>query len=198
MRERRTRPTSLSCRHWQPPHEFAVAVWVVSPVGLRPPCATTQTATRYVINRQKIHLSEAKRCSDQADHLCLFPVLGATGSAAERSALFVGFTATTTESDFSGPCIISPIEFGDVGRHDSVQFAEQFRNSRYIRRGTPPDAVYIFKHALVQDAAYDWLLKSRRQALHAKIARVIEQHLPNIRTIEPEGAGTSAHGSGSY
>src|SRR4029077_8557314 len=35
-----------------------------------------------------------------------------------------------------------------------------------FRRGPPPDAVYTFKHALVQDAAYDSLLKSRRQELH--------------------------------
>ena len=39
-----------------------------------------------------------------------------------------------------------------------------------FRRGTPPDAIYSFKHALVQDAAYDSLLKSRRQELHGKIA----------------------------
>jgi class 3 adenylate cyclase/tetratricopeptide (TPR) repeat protein len=55
-----------------------------------------------------------------------------------------------------------------------------------FRRGTPPDAVYTFKHALVQDAAYDSLLKSRRQELHAKIARVIEQRFPNVKTTEPE------------
>ena len=52
-----------------------------------------------------------------------------------------------------------------------------------FRRGTPPDAVYTFKHALVQDAAYDSLLKSRRQELHAKIARVIEQRFPSTPTI---------------
>ncbi|MFL5281051.1 MAG: AAA family ATPase [Rhodopila sp.] len=55
-----------------------------------------------------------------------------------------------------------------------------------FRRGTPPDAVYSFKHALVQDAAYDSLLKRRRQELHAKIARVIEQRFPNLPTSEPE------------
>jgi hypothetical protein len=55
-----------------------------------------------------------------------------------------------------------------------------------FRRGTPPDAVYTFKHALVQDAAYDSLLKSRRQELHVKIARVIEARFPNIKTTEPE------------
>jgi class 3 adenylate cyclase len=55
-----------------------------------------------------------------------------------------------------------------------------------FRRGTPPDAVYSFKHALVQDAAYDSLLKSRRQDLHAKIARSIEARFPNIKITEPE------------
>src|ERR1700734_2344800 len=49
-----------------------------------------------------------------------------------------------------------------------------------FRRGTPPDAVYTFKHALVQDAAYDSLLKSRRQELHGKIARAIEAQSPTI------------------
>ena len=55
-----------------------------------------------------------------------------------------------------------------------------------FRRGTPPDALYSFKHALVQDAAYDSLLKSRRKELHEKIARVIEQRFPNIEATEPE------------
>jgi tetratricopeptide (TPR) repeat protein len=55
-----------------------------------------------------------------------------------------------------------------------------------FRRGTPPDAVYSFKHALVQDAAYDSLLKRRRQELHAKIARVIDERFPNIKATEPE------------
>jgi class 3 adenylate cyclase/tetratricopeptide (TPR) repeat protein len=55
-----------------------------------------------------------------------------------------------------------------------------------FRRGAPPDAIYTFKHALVQDAAYDSLLKSRRQELHGKIARVIEARFPHIKTTEPE------------
>ena len=55
-----------------------------------------------------------------------------------------------------------------------------------FRRGAPPDAVYTFRHALVQDAAYDSLLKRRRQELHAKIARVIDQDFAHIRLAEPE------------
>ena len=52
-----------------------------------------------------------------------------------------------------------------------------------FRRGTPPEATYAFKHALVQDAAYDSLLKSRRQTLHAKIAQALER---NVTDTTPE------------
>jgi len=55
-----------------------------------------------------------------------------------------------------------------------------------FRRGTPPEASYTFKHALVQDAAYDSLLKTRRQELHRKIARVIEDRSRDVKTNEPE------------
>ena len=55
-----------------------------------------------------------------------------------------------------------------------------------FRRGTPPDAIYTFKHALVQDAAYDSLLKSRRRSLHATIARVLEARFPETKDTEPE------------
>jgi len=55
-----------------------------------------------------------------------------------------------------------------------------------FRRGTSTRASYVFKHALVQDAAYDSLLKSRRQELHARIAKVIEERFPEIAQSEPE------------
>lgn len=64
---------------------------------------------------------------------------------------------------------------------------DRFTASELVfRRGTPPDAVYIFKHALVQDAAYDSLLKSKRQSLHAQIASAIRQHFPSKADTEPE------------
>ena len=53
------------------------------------------------------------------------------------------------------------------------------------RRGTPPDAEYTFKHALVQDAAYSTLLRSRRQQLHARIAATFEDRFPEIVTVQP-------------
>ena len=54
-----------------------------------------------------------------------------------------------------------------------------------FRRGTPPDAEYTFKHALVQDAAYSTLLRSRRQQLHARIAATLESRFPEIVAAEP-------------
>ena len=53
-------------------------------------------------------------------------------------------------------------------------------------RGTPPEASYIFKHALVQDAAYGTLLRSRRQQLHARIAEELEKHFPEFVDTQPE------------
>jgi tetratricopeptide (TPR) repeat protein len=53
-------------------------------------------------------------------------------------------------------------------------------------RGTPPKATYTFKHALVQDAAGATLLRSRRQQLHARIARALEEHFPEAAASTPE------------
>ena len=55
-----------------------------------------------------------------------------------------------------------------------------------FQRGTPPDAVYTFKHALVQDAAHGSLLRSTRQQLHAQIAEALETHSPELMDSQPE------------
>ena len=55
-----------------------------------------------------------------------------------------------------------------------------------FRRGDPPEAIYSFKHALVQDAAYENLLKSRRQVLHQRIAQALEKEFPETAKTEPE------------
>jgi predicted ATPase len=55
-----------------------------------------------------------------------------------------------------------------------------------FRRGTPPDAEYTFKHALVQDAAYGTLLRSRRRELHGRIAATLEGRFPEIVETQPE------------
>ena len=53
-------------------------------------------------------------------------------------------------------------------------------------QGIAPSATYQFKHALIRDAAYEALLKSRRKELHLRAARAIEKHFPVIREAQPE------------
>jgi predicted ATPase len=55
-----------------------------------------------------------------------------------------------------------------------------------FRRGLPPAATYVFKHALVRDAAYESLLKRRRQELHARIATSIEERFSQLLEAQPE------------
>ena len=53
-------------------------------------------------------------------------------------------------------------------------------------RGVAPHASYLFKHALVQDAAYSTLLRGRRQELHARVAAALEQHFADLVDRQPE------------
>jgi class 3 adenylate cyclase/tetratricopeptide (TPR) repeat protein len=59
-----------------------------------------------------------------------------------------------------------------------------------FRRGWPPNEVYVFKHALVQDATYESLLKEKRRALHARVADVLLTTFSQLVEAEPE---TVAH-----
>ena len=55
-----------------------------------------------------------------------------------------------------------------------------------FRQGVPPQATYLFKHALVQDAAYGTLLREPRRALHARIAKTLEGQFAEIAENQPE------------
>jgi class 3 adenylate cyclase/Flp pilus assembly protein TadD len=55
-----------------------------------------------------------------------------------------------------------------------------------FQRGTPPETVYSFKHALVRDAAHGSLLRGPRQALHRRIAEALEQRSPDLVETQPE------------
>jgi predicted ATPase len=58
--------------------------------------------------------------------------------------------------------------------------------SLLFRQGVPPHATYLFKHALVQDAAYGTLLREPRRALHARIAETLESQFTEIAENQPE------------
>jgi predicted ATPase len=74
-----------------------------------------------------------------------------------------------------------------VGRDDLKGALAQLEHAEIVfRRGEPPEAIYSFKHALVRDAAYESLLKSRLQVLHARIAETLRNKFPAIADTEPE------------
>jgi predicted ATPase len=54
------------------------------------------------------------------------------------------------------------------------------------QRGVPPQATYLFKHALIQDAAYQSLLRSTHQQHHQRIAQVVEERFPELCETQPE------------
>ena len=54
-------------------------------------------------------------------------------------------------------------------------------------QGLPPGSDYRFKHALIQDAAYENLLKSRRQVLHRRVAEILRDRFADTTAAEPEG-----------
>jgi predicted ATPase len=54
------------------------------------------------------------------------------------------------------------------------------------QRGLPPQSTYVFKHALIQDAAYESLLRSTRQQYHRRIAQVLEARFPETVETQPE------------
>lgn len=66
-----------------------------------------------------------------------------------------------------------------------------------FRRGVPPEAVYTFKHALVQEAAYDSLLKSRRAQLHALLVDALEMTFPDQVANQPEAIARHATAAGA-
>jgi tetratricopeptide (TPR) repeat protein len=86
-------------------------------------------------------------------------------------------------------------EFGyallrDLGSlaEDELQgaLAQLVASELVFQRGAPPDAVYTFKHTLVQDAAHGSLLRNDRQQLHAQIAEALETQSPELTDAQPE------------
>ena len=64
--------------------------------------------------------------------------------------------------------------------------AQLIESGLLLRQGVPPDATYVFKHALVLDSAYSTLLRQPRRTLHAHIAETFEDQFPEVAEIQPE------------
>jgi class 3 adenylate cyclase len=77
---------------------------------------------------------------------------------------------------------VCPVSEGEL----ETALARLVASELVSQRGAPPDAVYRFKHVLVQDAAHDSLLRSSRQQLHAQIAKALEIQSPELMETQPE------------
>ena len=96
----------------------------------------------------------------------------------------VAQTAAAIGREFSHELLSGVSGASDEGLEDALaQLAEA---ELVFRRGTPPQAIYTFKHALVRDAAYESLLKSKRRELHGRIAQTLEHSFPERAEAEPE------------
>jgi predicted ATPase len=67
-----------------------------------------------------------------------------------------------------------------------------------FRQGLPPHATYLFRHALIQDAAYGTLLREPRRALHARIASALESQFADIAESQPELLARHCTEAGPY
>jgi class 3 adenylate cyclase/predicted ATPase len=67
-----------------------------------------------------------------------------------------------------------------------AQLDSVIRAGLLFRQGAPPNAIYLFKHALVQDAAYGLLLREPRRDLHARIAETLESRFSEMAENKPE------------
>jgi class 3 adenylate cyclase len=96
----------------------------------------------------------------------------------------VAQTAAVIGREFSHQLLAAVAALDEAKLQDALR---QLTDAELVfRRGTPPEASYSFKHALVQDAAYQSLLRSSRRQLHARIAQALEEHFPGVAETQPE------------
>jgi len=100
------------------------------------------------------------------------------------SAKEVAQVAAVLGSQFDYPLIRAVAGHGDAALTESL---ERLAEADLINvQGMPPESSYRFKHALMQDAAYETMLKSRRRELHSVVARVLSDEFKHIAEAQPE------------
>jgi TOMM system kinase/cyclase fusion protein len=101
------------------------------------------------------------------------------GSAKELAQL-----AATLGREFSHELLVEVAPWDETWLHREL--TRLVDAELLYRRGLPPRARYVFKHGLIQDAAYESLLRSHRQEFHQRIAEVLERKFPQIADSQPE------------
>ena len=112
-------------------------------------------------------------------HASLMARLDRLGSAAKD----VAQTGAAIGREFGYGLMASVTDLSGAATKRGPRSADESRP--VVSPWQPPQASYIFKHALVQDAAYGTMLRSRRQLLHARIARTLEDRFPEITLAQP-------------
>jgi predicted ATPase len=112
-------------------------------------------------------------------HASLMARLDRLGPAAKEIAQ----TGAAIGREFGHGLLTSTIDLPEPQLHEAL---DRLTSSGLLFvRGTAPASSYIFKHALVQDAAYGTLLRVRRQGLHARIVNAFEDRFPEIVSAQP-------------
>ncbi|HEX6863426.1 MAG TPA: protein kinase [Thermoanaerobaculia bacterium] len=101
------------------------------------------------------------------------------GSAKELAQL-----AATLGREFSHDLLVEVAPWDETWLHREL--TRLVDAELLYRRGLPPRARYVFKHGLIQDAAYESLLRSHRQEFHQRIAEVLERKFPQTAESQPE------------
>ena len=86
--------------------------------------------------------------------------------------------------DFSYPLVRALAAMEDVSLQTALERLAEA--DILLVQGLPPDSEYRFKHVLIQDAAYENLLKSRRQVLHRRVGEVLRDNFPATAAAAPE------------
>ncbi|HEX8809284.1 MAG TPA: adenylate/guanylate cyclase domain-containing protein, partial [Xanthobacteraceae bacterium] len=96
----------------------------------------------------------------------------------------IGQIGAAIGREFSYSLLRALVERDETALKDALA---QLEDAQLVfRRGDPPEAIYSFKHALVQEAAYENLLKSRRQILHRRIAEILRDRFQRMAEVQPE------------
>jgi class 3 adenylate cyclase/predicted ATPase len=133
-----------------------------------------EEADRYVLDRPLAPLAIPTTLQDslmaRLDRLAAVRLVAQTGAAIGR------------EFSYSLLRAVSRLPEGEL----AAALARLVASELVFQRGAPPEAVYTFKHALVQDAAHSSLLRNARQQLHAQIGDALETHFPELIDSQPE------------
>jgi predicted ATPase len=113
-------------------------------------------------------------------HASLMARLDRIGSAAKE----VGQVGASIGREFSHELLAAVVRKPEGELNSALDHLIQA--GLLFRQGIPPHATYLFKHALVQDAAYGTLLREPRRALHARIAEALESQFAEPAKTKPE------------